>query len=225
MKRRSNSFVVLGLATALLGLSTAAGVAGDHRWSLADAPFFLHLGVSAVPYNEAATIAIDGYTVPGADVHLDPNYTLAVEAGWYLTPNFAISLSSGYPPTADAMAAGSIAAYGSLGKVTGGMIELNGQYHFTNFGGFQPYVGAGPTFFHVFDTQDGTLAAFSVKDSFGFNLQVGADWMITKNVGLFVDLKKIFISTSASGYLGTSTVTSDVRLDPMIFSVGMALRY
>lgn len=225
MKRPISSFVVLGLAASLLGLSSTAGTAGDHPWSLSDAPFFLHLGASAVPYDESATIAMDGTTIPGANVSFDPSYTAALEFGWYFTPNFAIALSSGYPPTVSAMGAGTIAAYGSLGKVTGGMIELNGQYHFTNFGNFQPYVGAGPTYFHVFNTQDGALSSFAVDDAFGFNLQIGADWMITKNFGLFVDVKKIFISTSARGFAGPSTLTSDVRLDPTIISAGLTLRY
>jgi outer membrane protein len=224
MKRRSNLFLILGFAASLLSLSTTAGIAADDgAWT--GTPFFLHLGGSVVPYSESATMYNNGTEIPGADINLDPSYTLAVEGGYFLTPNFAIALSGGYPPTVNALAAGSIAAYGSLGKVTGGMIEVNGQYHFTNFGDFQPYVGAGATYFHVFNTQDGVLTGFSVDDSFGFDLQVGADWMFTKNLGIFVDVKKIFISTSSTGYLGTSLTTSDVRLDPTIFSVGMTLRY
>jgi ribosomal protein L24 len=114
--------------------------------------------------------------------------------------------------------------------VTGGIIELNAQYHFTDFGAFQPYVGGGPAYFHVFDTEDGSLSQFSVKDAFGFNVQIGADWMLSKNLGLFVDIKKVFLSTTSTGThdFGGGTilpVNTDVRLDPTIISVGLTLRY
>ncbi len=223
MKRRSTSIVVLGLAASLLGLSTAAGVAGDHTWN--GTPFFLHLGVSAAPYDEAATVTMNGASVPGADISLNDSYSVGFELGYRLTPNFAIALSSGYPPTTTATATGSIAAYGTLGKATGGLIQLNGQYHFTGFGAFQPYIGAGPAYSVVLNNEDGALTGFNVSNAFGFDLQLGADWMLTRNVGIFLDLKKVFISTTASGYASGVPVSADVRLDPTIFTAGIAFQY
>ncbi len=221
--RRRTILAVLGLAGSLLGLSTTAGVAEDRP--AYNTPFFVHLGVSAAPYDEAATIVIGGATVPGADLSLNDTYSPAFEIGYYFTPNFAIALASGYPPTTTATGAGTIAGYGILGKATGGMIQLNAQYHFTNFGAFQPYVGAGPAYSLILNNQDGAMTNFKVNNAFGFGLQVGADWMVTKNVGVYLDLKKVFISTTASGYAGLAPVTSDIRLDPTAFTAGITFRY
>ena len=188
------------------------------------ADIFLHLGLAAVPYDESSVTTVGGAIFTGADIRLDTDYTLAAELGYFFTPNFAIALSGGYPPTKTAWGAGTTAPLGGLGKVTGGIMELNGQYHFAQFGAFQPYVEAGPAYLHVFDTQDGSLTSFRVNDAFGFNFQLGADWMISRNIGLYVDIKKVFMSTIATGY-NRSLVHTDIRLDPTIISTGLTLRY
>ncbi len=231
MKRLNSWFAVLSLSASLLGLSASAGLAAD-KWAPGEAAvaaaqkYFLHLGFSAIPYDENGVVSTPAGQIPGSNIRLDPSYTLNLEAGYFFTPNFALALSSGYPPTVTAWGAGSIANYAGLGKVTGGIMELNAQYHFRDFGAFQPYVGAGPAYFHVFDTKDGTLSQFSVSDAFGFNVQVGADWMMSEHFGLFADLKKVFISTTSSGFApGPVPINADVRLDPTIISVGMTFRY
>jgi outer membrane protein len=232
MKRWNHFSVVLAVAAPLLGLATGFALAADeHRAPAATdlAPaaqsWFAHLGFMAAPYDEKSTITVDGVTDPTADIGLAPSYTLSTEAGYFLTPNIALAISSGYPPTESAEGAGSISGLGTLGKVTGGMTDFNVQYHFTNFGAFQPYVGAGPTYFAVFDTQDGAMTDFKVRPSWGANLQIGADWMLTKNLGVFADVKKVFISTTSTGSLGGVPVNTDVQLNPTLFSVGLTLRY
>jgi outer membrane protein len=228
----NNLFTAVGFAAALMGLSATVGTASAHEPS-ADAwqKYFAHIGYSAVPYDANGVSSTPYFAIPDANIRLDTSYTAYFDAGYYFTPNFAVALSAGYPPTVTAWGTGVFAPY-ALGKVTGGMVELNAQYHFTNFGAFQPYVGGGPVYFHVFDTKDGALAQFGVRDSWGFNVQIGADWMITKNVGVFFDVKKVFLSTTATGatYFGSPVdsilpVNTDVRLDPTIISAGLTLRY
>ena len=236
MKRWTHSSAVLVITAPLLALTTAYGLAADKHlapagytaaadFTPAAGSWFGHLGFMAAPYDEKSTISVGGFTDPTADIGLAPSYTLSTEAGYFLTPNIALAISSGYPPTETAKGAGSISALGTLGKVTGGMTDFNVQYHFANFGAFQPYVGAGPTYFAVFGTQDGALTNFRVHPSWGANLQIGADWMLTKNLGLFADVKKVFISTTSTGSLGGAPVNTDVQLNPTLFSVGMTLRY
>ena len=186
MKRRNKLIVVLSLIAAVLGLSTAAGNAADkHPWAALDSAqkLFLHLGFAAVPYDESSVITVGGAVFPGGDIGLDPNYTLAAELGFFLTPNFAIAISGGYPPTETARAAGTLAAFGDLGTVTGGITEVNLQYHVKEFGAFQPYVGAGPAYFSVLGTDDRALSGFHIYNAFGFDFQIGADWMVTTTSG------------------------------------------
>ena len=230
MKHRSYLLAFLGLAAGLLGLSPVACLAADSR-PRAETPFayaptyFLHLGASAVPYDESSVTTLGGAPFAGADIRLDTDYTLAVELGYFFTPNFAVALSGGYPPTKTAWGAGTAAGLGALGKVTGGIMELNGQYHITDFGAFQPYVGAGPAYLHVFGTKDGSLTSFAVNDAVGFNFQIGADWMMNDKLGLFVDLKKVFLATTATGFSGPTAVNTSIHLDPTVISAGLTLHY
>ena len=230
MKRRNAWFVVLSLSASLLGLSASVGFAAD-KWAPGEAAvaaakkYFMHLGISAVPYDESSTTTRAGNPVPGADIRLDPNYTVSTESGYFLTPNFAVAFSGGYPPTETSWGAGTTAALGALGKVTGGVMTLNGQYHVTDFGAFMPYVGAGAAYLLVFNTENGALSNFHVSNAFGFNFQIGADWMLSDRFGLFVDLKKVLITTSSRGNLGGDLVASTVRLDPTIYTVGLTVRY
>ena len=220
--------IVLSLTASVLGLSTIAGIAADKRPSAAldsAQKYFLHLGLAAVPYDESSVITVGGAVSPGGDIGLDPNYTLAAELGFFLTPNFAIAIAGGYPPTETARAAGTLASFGDLGTVTGGITEVNLQYHVREFGAFQPYIGAGPAYFSVFGTTDRALSSFDVHNAFGFNFQIGADWMITNNIGLFFDVKKVLLTTTATGWLGPTPVVSNVKLDPTVISVGLTVRY
>jgi outer membrane protein len=231
MKRWNQLSAVVAVTAPLLWLTTGFGLAADkhHAPAATDlAPaahsWFGHLGFMVAPYDEKSTITVGGVTDPTADISLAPSYTVSTEAGYFLTPNIAFAISSGYPPTETAEGAGSISGL-TLGKVTGGMTDFNVQYHLTNFGAFQPYVGAGPTYFAVFGTQDGAITNFRVHPAWGANLQIGADWMLTKNLGLFADVKQVFLSTTSTGSLGGAPVHTDVQLNPTLFSVGLTLRY
>ena len=230
MKRPIKTFAVLGLAASLLGLSTVAGIAAD-KWAPGEAAVaaarkhFFHLGFAMVPYDVGSSTTKAGNPVPGAGLHLNTSYTLSTESGYFLTPNFAIAFSGGYPPTSTSWGAGSTAGLGALGTTTAGIVALNAQYHVTGFGAFQPYVGAGPAYLIVFKNHDRAFTHFHVDNALGFNFQIGADWMLSDRLGFFVDIKRVLLKTKSRGYLGADQVVTNVKLDPTIFSVGLSLRY
>ncbi len=104
------------------------------------------------------------------------------------------------------------------------------QYHFTQFGAIQPYVGAGVGYGLLFgNISDGILTNFSVDQNFGLVLQAGADYMLTENWGVFVDGKKLFYSTDGQGLVvrpGTFVrVRSHLQLDPWVATVGITFKY
>ena len=70
---------------------------------------------------------------------------MALEAGYFVTPNFAIALSAGVAPDAHFKATGfpDEAVFGTnlLGSVREVSIRLLVQYHFTQFGVIHPYAG------------------------------------------------------------------------------------
>ena len=85
-----------------------------------------------------------------ANIATRPDYTLGLEAGYFVTPNWAIALSAGVPPIAHLKATGLTLTpqlgTNELGSVRYGPAALLLQYHFTNFGAFQPYLGVGAVY-------------------------------------------------------------------------------
>ena len=100
------------------------------------------------------------------------------------------------------------------------------QYHFTNFGAFKPYVGVGVNWTHFFRTD--ATAPFSnlkIDDSFGVAAQVGFDYMINRNWGINVDVKRIMIRPDATVRLGLVPITAKVHIDPWVVGVGVTYRF
>jgi outer membrane protein len=167
-----------------------------------------------------------------ANIATRPDYTLGLEAGYFVTPNWAIALSAGVPPIAHLKATGLTLTpqlgTNELGSVRYGPAMLLLQYHFTNFGAFQPYLGVGAVYVLNFgNISDGILTNLAVDQNFGFVMQAGADWMLTPNWGVFVDGKKIIYSTDASGDLLNLgiPIRTHVALDPWVGGVGITFKY
>jgi outer membrane protein len=187
--------------------------------------FFLHIGPAAVILSESATMFAAGQKLAGANISIDPQPTVAVEAGYFLTPNFAVSFTGGIPPFAKIEGAGTMAGVGRVGATTYGPMTLTAHYHFTVFGRLQPYVGAGPAFMYVFDEKDGVMAQLKVENAAGLAVQIGADYMITDRWGLFVDVKKAILRTEAKGFYGPAPIKADIKLDPLVVHGGVGFRF
>jgi outer membrane protein len=128
------------------------------------------------------------------------------------------------------------------------------QYHFTNFGAFQPYVGVGVNWTAYFGAKGGNnYAAFwtpglgptgynassnvSIGSTFGLAAQVGFDYMINQNWGINVDLKRIMMQPTAYGNVYNTAVAAlaparavipwkaQVNIDPWVVSAGITYRF
>ena len=178
--------------------------------------------------DESAKINVGGALVPGATIGVDPHYSVIVEAGMFLTPNWSVSFTGGFPPTIDIAGKGTAAALGKLGEATYGPATLTAQYRFTNFGAFQPYIGAGPTFMLVFGTKDGSIQDLKLNNAVGFAVQIGADFMINDQWGIFFDVKKAYLRTKAKGTVpafGGAPMRANVTLDPLVIHTGVTFRF
>ena len=102
------------------------------------------------------------------------------------------------------------------------------QYHFTNFGAFQPYLGVGVNYTHYFNAKSsGGLAGgpLWINDSFGVAVQAGFDYMITRNWGFNADVKYVTMSPSAKYPVALGGLKSTVAINPVIFGVGITYRF
>jgi len=127
------------------------------------------------------------------------------------------------------------------------------QYHFTNFGAFQPYIGVGVNFTAYLGAKAGnnwaqfitpvgplgfnTVSNLSIGSSWGVAGQVGFDYMFNQNWGLNVDLKRIMMQPTAHGTVVNSTLLglgsplafvpfrAKVNVDPWVVSAGITYRF
>jgi outer membrane protein len=209
-------------ATAALALAFVAGAANAQEPAR---KWFVHVGPAFVDPAESASLTMGGAPVPGGDVSIDGEWTLSGEVGRYITPHVAVALAAGFPPKFNVDAAGTIAALGRAGTMTGGPAGLMVQYHFAPDAKVSPYVGAGAAFLIVFDTEDGALNDLKANSAVGGAVQAGADFWINDKWGAFVDVKKAWVGTVAKANLGPFPIRAEVDVDPIVASAGLSYRF
>jgi len=167
------------------------------------------------------------------NVSIRPSYTLGLEAGLFLSPNWALAISAGVPPplVIKATEFNFTNALGTnlVGSVRFGPLMGLLQYHFTQFGALQPYFGAGAAYVVMFSNNStGILTNFSVDPTFCFVVQGGADFMLTQNWGVFADLKKlIYLNPNFQGELLNLPIHIKTlgKIDPWVASAGITFKY
>lgn len=203
---------------ALVACGSAAHAEDASRW-------FLHVGPALVAPTEKSEVSVGGAPIPGASVSIDSRWTAAGEVGYFITPNIAIAAAGGAPPKFKVNASGSIAALGTAGQMTGGPAGLMVQYHFNPDGVIRPYIGAGPAFLIVFSTEDGAMSHLKANSAVGTLIQAGSDFMINKRWGAFIDVKKAWVGTLATGFMGPNPVQAKVSIDPIVTNLGVNYRF
>lgn len=101
------------------------------------------------------------------------------------------------------------------------------QYHFSPEKTFSPYVGAGINYSLFYGEDDGAgFTDLEVDGGFGWALQAGADYWLSENWGLNVDVKYIDINVDAEvGLSGTPLTADDVELNPFVVGAGVSYRF
>lgn len=139
-----------------------------------------------------------------------------LDISYYFTPNFAAELILTYPQKHDVRLKG----VGKIGTVKELPPTLLAQYHFTDFGAFKPYVGAGINYTRFSSVKLDVPGAKIKNNSWGGALQVGFDYALDKNWSLNFDVKKVYMDTKETG-LGLGKV----KLDPVLVGVGVGYRF
>ena len=107
------------------------------------------------------------------------------------------------------------------------------QYHFTDFGAFKPYVGAGVNYTVFFGQTAGNTANGAgvivtnshLQNTFAPALQIGFDYMIDNHWGFNVDVKKLWLRPSWDGTSNVGALTGKVNLDPWLIGAGVTYKY
>jgi len=158
----------------------------------------------------------------GLDLSVNNKVIPELDISYFFTPNIAAELILTYPQKHDLRSGG--ADIGSLKHLPPTLLA---QYHFTNFGGFKPYVGVGINYtnFSSVNFDPAVQAALnpSIKrNSWGAALQVGFDIPLTKQLSLNFDVKKVYIKTDV--YAG-DVKAGTFKVDPVLVGVGLGYRF
>lgn len=154
----------------------------------------------------------------GADVKANNRLIPEVDFSWFFTKNIAAELVLTYPQTVNIQAGGNY-----IGKIKALPPSLVAQYHFTDFGAFKPYIGAGINL-TLFSSRDNISGGAIAVDRFSVGpvAQIGFDYMFTKSLGLNFDVKYIQMKTNVN-LNGTSVGT--LGLNPITTGVGMTYKF
>ena len=145
-----------------------------------------------------------------------------VDISYFLTPQIAVELVLTYPQKQTIRSNGT-----DIGSLKHLPPTLTAQYHFTSFGAFKPYVGAGLNYTRFssvrFDPAVQTALQPSLsKNSVGLVVQVGFDYEFIKNTYFNVDAKKVQIRTDVSS---AGTEVGTFKVDPWLIGVGIGCRF
>jgi outer membrane protein len=184
-----------------------------------------------------------GGVVAGASTSISTAVIPMLDVAYYLNKNWAIEAICCVAPH-HIQGTGSLAG-ASVAHTWVFPPSLLLQYHFTNFGAFQPYVGVGVNFTTYWGTRAGnnnfwlpfvpgsTLAAFggattslysaSISPSWGVVGQIGADYMFNEHWGVNFDVKYIMMEPNAHAW-GTAIVAGAGAVNPVYVPVNVGVK-
>jgi outer membrane protein len=206
-------------------LAASSGVLAQSPTAESAGPWSVHVGPVSVHFHPKAEVSLGGAVIPGAGVEASSNVTLGLEVAYAVNPNLAGRLTIGVPPTTKLTGTGPLAGAGELGQIKYGPAVLSLTWAFDGLGPVRPYVGGGVNYTMVLETKDGAITSLDAKSAFGSVLQAGVDVPIDPRWGLFLDVKKIFVKTSATGLVGAAPASASVPLDPLLVHAGIQYRF
>jgi outer membrane protein len=150
-------------------------------------------------------------------LHVSDKTIPEVDITYFFTPNWAAELILTYPQKHTVTLDGT-----SIGTFRHLPPTLTAQYHFLPGAVFNPYVGAGVNYTLLSKVNLLGGAARLEHDSVGLALQAGVDFRIDSQWSINVDVKKLQLRSDVA--IG-GVQASRVKLDPVLFGVGVGYRF
>ena len=177
-------------------------------------------GIGVFPLNSSSSISVIGG-------HVDATNTGAPELdfSYFITDNIALELiaaTTKHDVSAVNSLAGARVAAGSVWVLPP---TLTLQYHFLPHQRFSPYVGAGlnATFFYGAHAAGGAVTSISFDNNVGAAVQAGIDYNVAGPWFLNVDVKQIFLNTTAN--INHGVIKAKTALNPLVAGAGIGYRF
>lgn len=206
---------LLALTASAASAQTAPGTAG-----LGAGDVMIRVrGIGVIPENTSSSVSVIGGHV-GVTSQAAPE----VDFSYFFTDHIAAELIAA--STRHALTANGTA----LGKVDVGSTyvlppTLTAQWHFLPHERFNPYVGAGlnVSFFYDTNPAGGAVTRLSMTNHVGAAIQAGFDYNIAGPWFANVDVKQIFVNTTAS--INGGAIHAKTALNPTVIGAGIGYRF
>ncbi|TYC62432.1 OmpW family protein [Rhodobacterales bacterium] len=162
--------------------------------------------------------------IPGSDLSYSDTVIPELDISYFFTDNIAAELILG-TTFAKVNGEGSISGLGEVGETWLLPPTLTLQYHFTNFGKFKPYIGAGVNYTIFYNQSAESADKLHVKNSFGAALQAGFDYMLDDHWGVNLDVKKIFLEPDYDVTVAGNKLEGTADINPWLIGAGLTYRF
>lgn len=168
---------------------------------------------------------------PNSGLHISNQVVPELDISYFFTQNIAAELILGV--TRHHLTGSGTLQGLDIGKTTLLPPTLTLQYHFTNFGAFKPYIGAGVNYTVFFNNSASNIpfaglavTNLHVSNQWGGAVQFGFDYMLNKHWGLNVDVKKLWLQPNYSAMVnGAIPVTGTAHIDPWLVGAGVTYKF
>lgn len=154
------------------------------------------------------------------DVDISDEWVPSAQIEYFFNDNISAELLC-CVATHDVTAAGGAI---DLGEVTHFPPTVTLKYRWTDFGKFEPYVGAGVNYTAFIDSEPPAGLSVDYDESFGPALQLGFDYRLDEHWGVNFDVRRIWINTDVT-ISGAINATDDVDINPWVVSTSVAYRF
>ncbi len=233
---------LVGLATALAGTAPMAQAADLPVYKKAPPPivepwnpWMLRVrALAVIPDASGSSVNVFGVPAlssPNSGLSISDQVVPELDISYFFTRNIAAELILGVTKH-------HVTGTGSLGGMDIGKSwllppTLTLQYHFTDFGPFKPYIGAGVNYTWFFSQTAANVpwnglavTQFHINNAFGAAVQVGFDYMLDRHWGLNVDMKKLFLQPNYSATVnGAIPVSGRANIDPWLVAGGVTYKF
>ena len=197
----------IAIAIAAATLTAGVAVAQESPWMVRARAVHIDPADRSSPIGgvtESDLITVSKKTIPEVDI------------SYFFTPNWAAELVLTYPQKHTVKVDGT-----SIGSFRHLPPTLTLQYHFLPNATFSPYLGAGINYTRISSVKLESDINLE-RNSWGLALQAGFDVKLNRNWSINVDVKKVQIRSDVS--MGGEQI-SRVKLDPVLFGVGVGYRF
>jgi len=167
---------------------------------------------------------------------VDDNTQLGLNLVYFFDSNWAVELLAATPFTHDVTIQDPNGVLGvdgaKLGEVTHLPPTLSALYYFDTGTALKPYVGVGLNYTIFFDEEFESaptelgLSNLELDGSFGYSVQVGADYHINDKWHVNASVRYIDINSDATfDVAGNSIGSASIDVDPMVYSIMLGYKF